>query len=111
MTDQFWFWKLNISDKIMVILFLSVVIFVLDFFFKLDVEDKTKLLKQEMLQICSTKKHCKKTVNTYFQKCFDNNFDENGVGLNTSFDEEGFTECMNKNAGFEYFYPIWLSDL
>ncbi len=111
MNDPFWFWKLDLFDKIKFILFVTVGSFVIGFINDSDIAKQTKLLKQELLQNCSTNNHCKETVKNHFQECFDENWDENGLGLYTRFSPYEFTECMNNNAGFEYFEPIWLGNL
>jgi len=66
MSDPFWFDKLDFSEKIAFILFVTVSFFVMNFYFNLDVAKKTKLLRQELLKNCSTNNHCKKTVKTNF---------------------------------------------
>ena len=111
MNDPSWFWKLDLFDKIKFILFVTVGYFVIGFINDSDIANKIKLLKQELLENCSTNNHCKKIVNTHFQECFDENWDENGLGLYTRFDHDEFAECMNNKAGFDYFKPIWLGDL
>lgn len=111
MSDPFWFWKLSISGKIIFIVFVITGFFGLDFYFKLDIAKKKDLLKQEMLHICSANEPCKNAVNSSFQECFNDNFDKSKPGHYTKFDAESFSECMNENAGVDYFKPIRLKKL
>jgi len=111
MRDPFWFWKTNIYNKTIFVTLILVGGFALDFYFKVDLAKKTELLKQEFLSVCTADKHCESGVNTNFQECFHNNFDEDEVGLYQGFDEHGFSECMNKNVGVTYFKPIRLSEI
>jgi len=111
MSDPFWFWKLRISEKIIFTIFVLVGFFGLKFHFKADIEKKTELLKQELFNICSTDENCKSAVKTHFQQCFNNNFDEDGLGHYQKFAHSEFSECMNNNAEANYFEPIRLDKL
>ncbi len=111
MSKSSWFWELNTYGKIIVIMLSVLGFFTFDAYFKSDLAEKVKLLKKEMMQSCNREEHCQKIVQANFQKCFDDNFDEDSLGHYARFDEEGFSNCMNTKADFDYFTPIRLSDL
>jgi len=92
-------------------IFVLVGFFGLKFHFEADIEKKTELLKQELLNVCSTDENCKSAVKTHFQQCFDDNFDEDGLGHYQRFAHNEFSECMNNNAEANYFEPIRLGKL
>ena len=105
------FQELSTSNKIITIVFILVCYFGLDFHFKTDIAKKKELLKQELLKICSIDENCQSDVKIYFQRCFDDNFDENSVGHYQRFAHNEFSECMNNNADANYFKPIRLDKL
>ena len=111
MSDPFWFWKTSTLNKILFIMIILILNLIIGSCLEADISKKAKLLKQELLSICSTDKNCHNVVQVNFQKCFDSSYDENGLGHYQRFDEEEFSECMNKVAGNEYFRPIRLMSL
>lgn len=111
MSDPDWFWKTSLTNKILFALFCTTGYYAFKLHFEFDLAHKTKLLKKELLQICAMNEDCQETVNSSFQKCFDRNFDENQVGHYQRFNEEGFTECMNKYTNADLFQPLRLDEL
>lgn len=106
MSDPYWFWKTSFTNKILFTLLCTTGYYGLKLHFEFDLVHKSKLLKEELLQICAVDKQCQKTVYSSFQKCFDLNFNENKLGHYQKFDEVGFTKCMNHHADADLFQPL-----
>jgi len=62
-----------------------------------------KEVKQQMMSVCSTDSGCQNSLNTHFKECFDSSFRSGSRYRSSSLDSKKLANCINRNAGAEYF--------